>query len=81
MSATSPIPTRFGSGQSVRRIEDEGLLKGLGRFTDDVVPEGQLRLVFVRSPYAHARISGIDTQAARAMPGVRLVLTGAELVP
>ena len=80
MSATSPIPTRFGSGQSVRRIEDEGLLKGLGRFTDDVVPDGQLRLVFVRSPYAHARISGIDTQAARAMPGVRLVLTGAELV-
>ena len=77
---TTSIATRFGSGQAVRRIEDEGLLKGQGRFTDDVVPEGQLRAVFLRSPYAHARLATVDSAAARAMPGVHLVLSGDELV-
>ena len=77
---TTNIPTRFGSGQAVKRIEDEGLLKGLGQFTDDVVPAGQLRLCFVRSPYPHARIVSIDSEAARAMPGVAGVFTGAQLV-
>lgn len=71
---------KFGSGQAVKRLEDESLLKGLGRYTDDVVPQGQLRLCFVRSPYAHARIVSIDTAAALAMPGVVAVTTGAELV-
>ncbi|MCJ0765533.1 xanthine dehydrogenase family protein molybdopterin-binding subunit [Variovorax terrae] len=70
---------RFGSGQAVRRIEDDSLLRGAGRYTDDAAPEGQLRLCFVRSPYPHARIVGIDTAAARALPGVRAVWTGAEL--
>ena len=84
-STTSPqfapdIPARFGSGQAVKRIEDEGLLKGLGRYTDDIQPVGQARLYFVRSPYPHARIVAIDTAAAKAMPGVLSVVTGAELV-
>jgi carbon-monoxide dehydrogenase large subunit len=74
------IAQRFGSGQSVKRIEDEGLLKGIGQYTDDLAPEGQLRLVFVRSPYPHARIVSIDTANAASMPGVRKIVTGAELV-
>ena len=79
-SETSGIAQRFGSGQAVRRIGDEGLLKGLGQFTDDVVPDGELRLAFLRSPYPHARIASIDTASAKAMPGVVAVVTGAELV-
>jgi aerobic carbon-monoxide dehydrogenase large subunit len=79
MSQPEDLAQRFGSGQSVKRIEDDGLLRGEGRYTDDVVPEGQLAIVFLRSPYPHARIVSIDTQAASAMPGVQLVLTGAAL--
>jgi carbon-monoxide dehydrogenase large subunit len=72
--------TRFGSGRAVKRIEDEGLLKGLGQYTDDLAPAGHLRMVFVRSPYPHARIVSIDKANAAAMPGVAQVVTGAELV-
>jgi carbon-monoxide dehydrogenase large subunit len=79
-SDTLDITQRFGSGRSVQRIEDEGLLKGLGQYTDDLAPAGQLRMVFVRSPYPHARVASIDTANAAAMPGVVKVLTGAELV-
>ena len=71
---------RFGSGQAVQRIDDPGLVSGKGRYSDDVVPEGQSYLVFVRSPHAHARLGAIDTAAARAMPGVLGVFTGADLV-
>lgn len=77
---TLDTPQRFGSGRAVKRIEDEGLLKGLGQYTDDVAPAGQLRAVFVRSPYPHARIASIDTSNAKSMPGVLQVVTGAELV-
>jgi aerobic carbon-monoxide dehydrogenase large subunit len=80
MSHPEDLAQRFGSGQSVRRIEDDGLLRGEGRYTDDVVPEGQLSIVFLRSPYPHGRIVSMDVQAARAMPGVHLVLTGAQLL-
>jgi len=80
VSTTLPGAGRFGSGQSVRRLEDDGLLAGRGRFTDDVRVDGQLHVAFVRSPYPHARIVGVDTSAAEAMPGVVKVLTGAELV-
>jgi aerobic carbon-monoxide dehydrogenase large subunit len=73
-------PTRFGSGRAVKRIEDDGLLKGIGQYTDDLAPVGQLRAVFVRSPYPHARIVAIDKGNAAAMPGVVQVVTGAELV-
>jgi aerobic carbon-monoxide dehydrogenase large subunit len=71
---------RFGSGKEVRRLEDDQLLKGNGQFTDDVVPVDQARLCFVRSPYPHANILSIDCAAARSMPGVLAVYTGAELV-
>lgn len=71
---------RFGSGHAVRRIEDPALIAGLGRYTDDVVPAGQTHLVLLRSPHAHARIVSVDTSAARAIPGVLAVWTGADLV-
>ena len=70
---------RFGSGHAVRRIEDPALVQGQGRFTDDVAPQGQVFIRFVRSTHAHGRITAIDTAAARAMPGVLAVYTGADL--
>ncbi len=73
-------PARFGSGQHVLRLEDEALLKGLGQFTDDVQPANCTRLVFLRSPYPHAVIRSVDASAARAMPGVVMVATGADMV-
>ncbi len=78
MHADTPA-TRFGSGQAVRRLEDEALLRGAGRYTDDLRQPGDGWLVFVRSPHAHAAIRGVDTAAAQALPGVRAVLTGAQL--
>ena len=79
MSSNSVEAGRYGSGREVRRIEDPALLRGEGRFTDDLVREGQTHLVFLRSPYAHARIVGVDTSAAKAVPGVLAVFSGAEL--
>jgi carbon-monoxide dehydrogenase large subunit len=70
------------TGQEIRRVEDVRLLTGAGRFVDDLVlPEAprMLHLVAVRSPVAHARVRGIDVTAARAAPGVRAVLTRADL--
>ncbi|HYL08197.1 MAG TPA: molybdopterin cofactor-binding domain-containing protein, partial [Candidatus Udaeobacter sp.] len=65
-------------GAPVQRVEDDRLLRGRGRFTDDL-DEGALESVLVRSPYAHARIKSIDASAARAMPGVVAVYTAADL--
>ena len=76
---TETNPTRFGSGQAVRRLEDEKLLAGAGRFTDDVAPLGLSWLCFVRSPYPHARLASVDTSAARGLPGVLGIFTGADL--
>ncbi len=76
----APDALRFGSGHTVRRIEDPTLVRGHGRFTDDVTPAGSAFAFFVRSPHAHARIVAIDVEGARAMPGVLAVHTGAELV-
>lgn len=76
---TEPNPTRFGSGQAVRRLEDESLLSGAGRYTDDVTLPNQAHLVFLRSPYPHARILSVDTSGAAAMPGVLRVITGADM--
>jgi carbon-monoxide dehydrogenase large subunit len=58
------------------RVEDDPLLKGQGRFGDDVKPAGTLAAIFVRSPHAHARITAIDVAAAKKAPGVVAVLTG-----
>ena len=76
---TSPI-NRFGSGRSVKRVEDEALLRGAGRFSDNLPAAGQLHACFVRSPHAHARIAGIDVAEAASMPGVIRILTGRDLV-
>jgi carbon-monoxide dehydrogenase large subunit len=77
--ATVTEPGRFGSGRSVRRVEDDALLRGEGRFADNVKVDGELHAHFVRSPHPHARIAGIDVQAARALPGVAAIFTGREL--
>ena len=66
----------YGIGQSVPREEDPYLVRGLGRYVDDVTLPGQLRGYVLRSPHGHARIKSIDPSAAEAMPGVHLVLTG-----
>ncbi len=80
MSATvESMAQRFGSGQSVRRVEDDSLLLGHGQFTDDFHLPSEAALVFLRSPHAAAVIRSIDTTAARQAPGVIAVLTGAEL--
>src|SRR5262245_27078798 len=71
---------RYGSGKSVRRVEDESLLTGRDQFADNFSLPGQGYLVLARSPHAHARIASIDTAAAKAMPGVAAVITGADLV-
>ncbi|MGE0629299.1 MAG: xanthine dehydrogenase family protein molybdopterin-binding subunit [Hyphomicrobiaceae bacterium] len=61
------------------RIEDDALLRGQGRYGDDVKPQGTAAGVFVRSSHAHARINGIDTTEAAGMPGVLAVLTAGTL--
>jgi carbon-monoxide dehydrogenase large subunit len=73
-------PLKFGIGQAITRREDDRLLTGHGRFVDDLGEPGDLHLVFVRSPYAHARLAGIDVEPARAAADVVAVLTGADLV-
>ncbi|MEP6969727.1 MAG: xanthine dehydrogenase family protein molybdopterin-binding subunit, partial [Betaproteobacteria bacterium] len=76
--------SRFGSGRSVPRIEDDALLQGKGRFTDDITDDpayGEvLRVCFVRAQYPHARIVSVDLSAALAMPGVTAAYCGADLV-
>ena len=65
---------KFGVGQPVPRMEDPTLLRGQGRYTDDINLPGQAYAVMVRSRIAHGILKGIDTAAARAMPGVLAVL-------
>ncbi|WP_377807278.1 xanthine dehydrogenase family protein molybdopterin-binding subunit [Azospirillum sp. A29] len=68
-----------GIGASVRRREDQRFLTGRGNYTDDFKRLNMTHAVHVRSPYAHARILGIDFTDAAAMPGVVAVLTGADM--
>jgi carbon-monoxide dehydrogenase large subunit len=70
--------TKFGIGQSVRRVEDQRFLTGNGAFVNDIALPRQCYGVCVLSPHAHAKIINIDTAAARAAPGVICVLTGAD---
>src|SRR5229473_3619990 len=67
-------------GAALPRKEDLRLLTGAGKYSDDINLPGQAYAVMVRSPHAHAHIRSIDTAAARAIPGVLAVLTGADLV-
>ena len=78
---TRPDETGFRFiGKPIPRKEDERLITGKGRFSDDFNVDGQAYAVMVRSPYPHARIVAIDAVRAKAMPGVVGVLTGADCV-
>ncbi len=68
-----------GIGVAALRKEDRKFLTGRGRYVDDIKLPGMLHMAFVRSQYAHADINGIDTSAAKGMPGVTAVLTSADL--
>src|SRR6266850_2398047 len=70
---------KFGVGQPVRRKEDDTLVRGKGKYTDDFNLPRQAYAWIVRSSHAHGIIRGIDTSAAKAMPGVLGVWTGADL--
>ena len=70
---------KFGVGQPVPRKEDPTLLRGEGRYSDDVNLAGQAHAVMVRSPVAHGVLRGIDIETASAMPGVLAILTAADL--
>jgi len=67
-------------GRPLRRREDHKFVTGKGRYVDDIKMPGRLYLAILRSPHAHARITGIDLSAARAAAGVRLALAGADLI-
>ncbi|GMO15789.1 xanthine dehydrogenase family protein molybdopterin-binding subunit [Bradyrhizobium sp. TM233] len=67
-------PIKFGVGQSVLRKEDDALIRGKGRYTDDYAPQAALRCLMLRSPHAHAKYA-IDAGRARGLPGVALILT------
>lgn len=71
---------KFGIGQPVRRKEDDTLVRGKGRYTDDCNLPGQAYAWIVRSTHAHGVIKGIDVDAAKKMPGVLGVWTGQELI-
>ena len=70
---------KFGVGQPVRRKEDDTLVRGRGKYTDDFSLPGQVYAWIVRSSHAHGTLRGIETEAAKAMPGVLGVWTGADL--
>ncbi|BBK30365.1 carbon-monoxide dehydrogenase large subunit [Stella humosa] len=74
-----PSLQKFGIGQPVPRSEDPVLVKGHGRYTDDINLAGQAHAWIVRSPVAHGVLNGIDVEAAREAPGVLGVWTGADL--
>jgi len=75
----APTAKPHGIGVPLRRVEDRRFLTGRGRFVADLELSGALACVLVRSPHAHAAIRRIETSAARALPGVVAVLTGADM--
>ena len=80
--STTDAPTATSNGfvgRRMKRKEDPRLITGRGSYTDDIVLPGMLHAAVVRSPEAHARITSIDVEAARARPGVHAVLTAADL--
>src|SRR5207247_1018361 len=78
-SPREPTMTLRYTGARVKRVEDPRLLRGGGRYLDDLVLPRALCVAFVRSPHAHARIARIDTGAACALAGVVAVVTGEDL--
>ena len=73
------VTPKFGMGASVLRLEDEAFILGKGRYTDDISPAGTLHGYVLRSPTAKAKFSIGSTEAAKAAPGVHLVLTGKDI--
>ena len=71
-------PTKFGVGQSVKRVEDIRLVSGRGNYASDAVDKAELKAVFLRSPYGHAKFRIDDLEAARAAPGVRAVYVASD---
>src|SRR5262249_40684645 len=74
-----PRPSHVG--RAARRREDPPLLRGEGRFLDDLRLDEVAHVVFVRSPHAHARLTTLDVEAACKAPGVVTVITAADLDP
>jgi carbon-monoxide dehydrogenase large subunit len=81
MTAAENAAPQAEVGRARTRVEDRRLLTGRGRYLDDHALPGTLEMAIVRSPHPHARIVGIDATAALAAPGVRAVLTGADVPP
>ena len=79
-SAEELAAMKFGVGQPVRRTEDPVLLRGEGRYTDDINEKGQLYAAMALSRHAHGLIRAIDIETAKAMPGVEAVVTGEDLL-
>jgi carbon-monoxide dehydrogenase large subunit len=79
MTATQNPEGRRAIGVSMKRKEDARLIRGRGRYLDDIVLPNMLHLALVHSPYPHANIKSIDTSAALAVPGVKAVITGKDL--
>src|SRR3990170_7843602 len=73
------LMTKFGISQPVRRLEDERLITGKGRYTDDISVEGQLYGFVLRSPVAAAKFKAIHVTAARGAPGIVDIILGTEL--
>ena len=71
-------PIKFGVGQSVLRKEDDALIRGKGRYTDDHAPQASLHALVLRSPHAHAKFT-IDAGRARGLPGVAAILTAEDV--
>jgi aerobic carbon-monoxide dehydrogenase large subunit len=67
-------PIKFGVGQSVLRKEDDALIRGRGRYTDDHAPQASMHALVLRSPHAHAKFT-LDAARARGLPGVATILT------
>ena len=74
-----PSQSGTGMGAPMRRVEDARFLRGIGRYVDDLPAANAARMVLLRSPHPHARVGHVDTAAARALPGVLLVLTAADI--
>ena len=71
-------PIKFGVGQSVLRKEDDALIRGKGRYTDDLVPQATMHGLVLRSPHAHAKFT-INVARARGLPGVGAILTAEDV--
>jgi carbon-monoxide dehydrogenase large subunit len=71
-------PIKFGIGQSVLRKEDDALIRGRGRYTDDHAPQASMHALVLRSPHAHAKFT-LDASHARGLPGVATILTAEDV--